>query len=185
MKKLQKTTKISDNSLSKSSKFDVSAFVDKIKNGAYVSPFENYPNGGILSSDKLIMAKDLLVFDLDIIIQNLQNIIKHRKELTERDYGFDKFSEYFDDYVVAFNTMNFVDSFEAVLKLKLYTSSRSCFNSLISDPEYCLAIEAVCLKITSTYFKAFDILQEKGAFKQFLPESKIKTLCQTDLKSQI
>ena len=96
--------------------------------------------------------------------------------MTEKDYGFDKFSEYFEDYVIAFNSRNFSASFEAILKLKLYTSSRNCFNSFVSDPEYCLAIQAVCLKITSTYFKALDILQGKAAFDQLLPENKIKKL---------
>lgn len=167
---------IGNSDLSVSSKFDVELFVNEIDKGFCISPYYNYPNGGSISSDKLIMPKDLLVFDLSIIIKNLQNVINKKEELTRLDYGFDKFKELFENYVHHFNTGSFVNSFEAALKLKLYITNKSCFTSFISDSEYCLAIEAVCLKITSTYFKALEMLEDKGTFKNVIPIKKIDKL---------
>jgi hypothetical protein len=167
---------VGSSALSISSKFDVNVFVAEIENGFCISPYHNYPNGGSISSDKLIMAKDLLVFDLSVIIKKLQNVIDKKEELTRLDYGFSRFKELFENYVHHFNTGNFVNSFEAALKLKLYITNKSCFNSFISDSEYCLAIEAVCLKITSTYFKALELLEDKGTFEGLIPIKKIDKL---------
>ena len=167
---------VGSSALSVSKKFDVNTFIEEIQNGFFISPYHNYPNGGSLSHDKLITAKDLLVFDLEIIIKNLQNVIDKKEELTRFDYGFDKFKELFENYAYHFNTGSFVNSFEAALKLKLYITNKSCFTSFISDSEYCLAIEAVCLKITSTYFKALELLEDKGTFDGLIPIKNIDKL---------
>ena len=138
------------------------ALIESVQNGECIPTHSDYG---------IVFDKHIYKFPMKVLEKNLLNVIERNEKYNatqsctlNHKLGKDstvvkKFFAAIEEFKKCIERKSFTDAFEQAMKLKLLLATRSEISHFVGDSDMGLAMNGICLKITSEFFNVLEAME--------------------------
>jgi hypothetical protein len=122
---------------------------------------------------------------MPVLIQNLVNVLAYNQKRNEKERKLEnKLMDADTKFIINFfeslqkinqsiKNKKFIDAFEETLKMKMKVNVQKELNTFFGDADLGLAINAILLRLSSSFFNLFEALEKKYSHEFDIIQKKL------------